>query len=216
MRWFDDLICRLFGRRCRLTVELNGDSILAGYGVDPTPVDLIRQARPRWVIDDRAVPGLKLESLFQGYTEPYPGAPAEHYPRGPQPPFAEVERHSRVVVLSLGPNDAFNYVDVEAFKGYLRGAVELLLSEGRVPVLTGLVGMPEDNPIFDAEQVERLHAFNAYTHALADEFGLEYAGWDADYRGEIDVAPDHIHRTQEASDRLAPLLIAAIERATRQ
>lgn len=216
MSWIDDLICRLFGRRCPLTVELNGDSILAGYGVDPTPVELIRQARPRWVLDDRAVPGLKLESLIQGYTEPYPGAPAEHYPRGPQPPFAEVERHSRIVVLALGLNDAFNLVDVVAFEAYLRGAITTLIGERRVPVLTGLVGVDKAAPIFNADQVARIHAFNAITHALAAEFDLEHAGWDADYQGPQDVAPDHIHRTQAASDRLAHLLVAAIERAAHQ
>lgn len=207
------LICRLFGHKCRLMVELNGDSILAGYGVNPTPVQLIGLARPRWVVDDRAVPGLKLESLLQGYTEPYPGAPTEYYPRGPQPPFVQVARDSKIVVLALGLNDAFNLVDVAAFEGYLRSAITILIAEHRVPVLTGLVGVDESAPIFDAEQISRIHAFNAITRALAVEFSLEHAGWDADYRGEVDAAPDHIHRTQEASDRLAPLLIAAIERA---
>lgn len=212
----EDLICRLLGRRCPRTVEFNGDSILAGYGVNPTPMQLIGEARPAWRIDDRAVPGLKLESLMQGYTEPYPGAPAEYYPRGPQPPFAEVERESKIVVLALGLNDAFNVVDVTAFEGYLRSAITILIAEHRVPVLTGLVGVDESAPIFDAEQISRIHAFNAITRALAVEFSLEHAGWDADYQGPQDVAPDHIHRTQAASDRLAPLLVAAIERAARR
>ena len=55
--------------------------------------------------------------------------------------------------------------------------------------------------------------FNAVTLRLAAELGLQHAGWREDYRGPGDVISDQIHRTQEASDRLAALVVAAIERA---
>lgn len=165
-----------------VTVDLYGDSILAGYGVQVTPVERIRAARPGWVVVDHAANGTALKALMPG--------------------FAQAPRTGRIVVIGNGFVDAFQGLDGYALN--LRSAVQQLQREGRVVVLTGVVGTPQPPPM--------AATYNAITLAIAAEFGLQHAGWGEAYQ-DGDASPDGIHRTQQASDRLAGLLVAAIERA---
>ncbi|WCM86640.1 hypothetical protein [Acidovorax sp. NCPPB 3576] len=57
-------------------------------------------------------------------------------------------------------------------------------------------------------------ALNAITLSVAHDLGLQHAGWGEDYRGPEDLI-DSVHRSQAASDRLAVLLVAAIDRSNR-
>ncbi|WP_343735273.1 SGNH/GDSL hydrolase family protein [Acidovorax sp.] len=168
-----------------VTVDLYGDSIPAGYGVAVTPLERIRAMRPQWQVVDHAANGTRLKDLMPG--------------------FATAPRTGRYVVLQPGFVDAFRAT--EGYELDLRTAIDQVQREGRVPVLTGIVGTPSPPPL--AAQ------YNAITHALAREYGLQHAGWGEDYR-DGDTTADGIHRTQDASDRLAALLVAAIDRAAEQ
>ncbi|MBF9263403.1 SGNH/GDSL hydrolase family protein [Acidovorax cattleyae] len=194
-----------------VSVDIFGDSIVRSPGLSVSLVQALRAARPGWTVQDHSAAGLDLEALMDGYREPWPGAPADAFPLGPQPRFADVRRQGHVVVLGLGVNDALEMRTPEHFEADLRQAIQVIQAEGRVPVLTGLVDLPVAD-LFTAERVERRRQLDAVTLALAAELGLQHAGWGQDYRGAADVL-DNVHRTQEASDRLVVLLVAAIERA---
>lgn len=194
MSTFRDWLGRLFGYRCPappLTIELNGDSLLHGYGVEVTPVQRMQAARPSWVLDDRTVNGLLMETAIQTF----PGEP----------------HVAKVIVIALGANDSFSMVPASSYRAHLDQAVAVIRSAGAVPVFTGLARMPADR--FPAEWIANWEALNAVMHEIAQREGIAHAGWDADYRGEEDLQPDFVHRSQPASDRFAELLIAAIERA---
>lgn len=191
------------------TVDLYGDSIMRGVGAQVSPADRLREQG--FVVDDHSASGLMLRSVVRGYEEPYAGAATAEFPRGPQPPFAQVLRTARVVVIQTGANDALE--PANDFAANLRVAILAARAEGRTVVLTGVVQIPEGPVFFNAEAQPRLAANNAATYALAAEYGLQHAGWSEDYRGPVDLHPDRVHRTQEASDRLAALLASAIERA---
>lgn len=169
----------------QLTVDLYGDSIGAGYGVEITPAKRIALMRPTWGVMDYSVYGLRLSELMEV--------------------FPSIPRTATYVALALGFNDA-NGGDPN-FEANLRAAIEILIREGRTPVLSGLAGVRAPTPL--------MVRYNAATHRLAREYGLEHAGWGESFRPE-DVNPDGIHRTQEASDRLAALLTSAIERAAQR
>lgn len=193
-----------------LTIEIYGDSIVRGPGLSAPLPAALRVLRPGWVIDDRSASGLVLADLVAGYSEPWPGAPPDAYPRGPQPPFAKVSRSARVVVLAAGLNDALEMRTPAQYEADLREAIRIVRAENRTPVLAGIVGLPVAE-LFTSERVARQAELNAVTFALAAEQGLQHAGWGEDYLGPVDVI-DNVHRTQAASDRLAALLVAAIER----
>lgn len=192
-------------------VTLDGDSILYGPELERNVAATMRSLRPAWTVDDRGVGGLLLRSLIAGYQEPYPGAPPEVFPRGPQPPYAQVQRSTHFVVVEPGGNDAWALLGADEFEANMRSAINTLQAEGRVPILTGIV----DFTVSDAwsqEFKDRRDEYNAITHRLATEYGLQNAGWGEDYQGPQDTI-DGLHRTQEASDRLAAQLVQAVERA---
>lgn len=192
-----------------LRVAVFGDSIPFGYDLPVGLVQRMEQMRPGWYIQKRYAGSLRLQQLVDGYREPFDNAPAWTFPAGPQKPFAQETRDTRFVVLQVGVNDTFH--DADKCEPNMRAAIEFVLKEGRVPVLTGIVGMDYNTfPPFVEPQVV---ACNKAFHTLANEYGIQHAGWDLDYRGPQDITPDKVHRTQEASDRLAALLIEAIERA---
>lgn len=184
-----------------ISVDVYGDSILRAPGIAVSPVQRIAELRPFWEVTDHSATGLTLHSLLKGYAEPYKAAPPADYPHGPQPPFVQVPRSARVVVVALGGNDALNMRSVQDFTKDLRTVVDAVRAEDRTPVLTGVVNL-EAGEFFSAEAVARRAELNAATLALADELGLQHAGWGEDYRGVTDTV-DGTHRTQIASDRLA-------------
>ena len=193
-----------------VTVEIYGDSITFGPAIDRNVAAQVRQLRPGWAVEDHSAVGLNLAELVVGYAEPYPGAPASEYPKGPQPAFDKVQRSARFVVIELGGNDALSERPPEQFEADLRTVIDVLVREGRVPVLTGIVGVPP-SAYFTPAALTRRDVLNAITHRVAQAYGLPHAGWGEDYRGDADTH-DQIHRTQAASDRLAALLVAAIEK----
>lgn len=194
------------------TVEVYGDSIVRSPGLAVPMAQALRSMLPGWSIDDRSASGLRLAELMTGYAEPFKGAARELYPAGPQPAFAAVSRQAHVVVIALGANDAPGTRPVDAFERDLREAVRIVRAEGRTAVLTGIVGLPVSDA-FPAPWVARSAELNAITLAVAAELGLQHAGWGEAYEGPKDVI-DSVHRTQDASDRLAARLASAIERAT--
>lgn len=194
-----------------MRVAIYGDSIPFGYDLPVGLVQRMEEMRPAWAIQKRYAGSLRLQQLVDGYREPFDNAPAWTFPAGPQRPFPEEVRTEDVSVVQTLVNDTFH--DASSCEAHMRLVITTLLKEGRTPVLTGIVGMELDT--FPPHVAPQWRACNAMTHALAKEYGLQHAGWDLDYRGPQDLKPDRVHRTQEASDRLAVLLIQAIERATK-
>lgn len=192
----------------RISVDFFGDSLWRGLGVDVSLVQQVRIQRPEWAVGDYTAVGLLLRSLMAGYEEPYVNAPAASFPLGPQPPFEAVKRNGRFTVISLGGNDAYSLSSVEQFEKELRQAIAIVQSEGRVPVLTGIPGVPVGD-VFNQSVIDRCKEMNQVTLDVAEELRLPHARWADDYRGPSDTI-DGIHRTQEASDRLATLLIKTI------
>lgn len=193
-----------------VTVEIYGDSITFGPAIERNVAAQIKALRPGWTIDDRSAVGLDLRELVTGYAEPFAGAPKSDYPKGAQPAFDKVQRSARFVVIELGGNDALSERPPEQFEADLRSVIDVLIREGRVPVLTGIVGVPP-SAYFTPAAMARRDVLNAITHKVAQAYGLQHAGWGEDYRGEADTH-DLIHRTQAASDRLAALLVSVIEK----
>lgn len=193
-----------------VTVEIYGDSITFGPAIERNVAAQVKALRPGWTVDDRSAVGLDLRDLVTGYAEPFAGAAPSDYPKGAQPAFDKVQRSARFVVIELGGNDALSERSPEQFEADLRSVIDVLIREGRVPVLTGIVGVPPSD-YFTPAAMARRDVLNAITHKVAQAYGLPHAGWGEDYLGESDTH-DQIHRTQAASDRLAALLVAAIEK----
>ena len=193
------------------TVEINADSILSGVGLAERPAATLQGMRPNWKIDDRAVGGLFLSSLWTGYDEPYKDAPASVYPRGPQKPFTQTDRSSHVVVIEVGGNDSLALPAPADFERDLRAIVGAVQAEGRVPVLTGIVQIVGGGLFGPAEHTHSL-VLNAVTHRVADDLGLVHAGFDA---GVFDAADtvDGIHRNPVAITQLLERLTTAVEHA---
>ena len=213
-----ELICKLLRkfcvRCCPLSVELNGDSILFGWDCPDTPVMQMRAQRPKWTISDRNACGLRMADFMAGYQEPFPGAPPNMFPAGPQPAFKDAPHTSQVIVLGLGLNDSYGLLAPDDYRQQLLGALEIIRRAGAVPVFTGLAHIPSG--YYDPAQDANLDAFHKIMREVAQEQGVIHAGWDEEYQGEGDLQPDHIHRAQPATDRLTARLIAAIDEAARR
>lgn len=191
------------------SMDVFGDSLWRGLGINTSIIQQIRTQHPDWVVGDYTATGLLLRDLMTGYKEPYLNAPTESFPLGAQPSFDAVKRTGRVVVISLGGNDGYTLLPVEQFEKELRQAIATVQKEGRVAVLTGIPGLPVSDT-FDQRVIDRCKEMNQVTVKVAMELGLPHAKWADDYRGPSDVT-DGIHRSQEASDRLAVLLMKTIE-----
>lgn len=192
------------------TVDVYGDSISIGVGVEVSPIMRLTEYRPNWVVDHHSAGGLRLDAVISGYSEPFQNANPIYYPKGPQLPFTQVVRTSRFIVVGVGINDAINdstQLDAERFEHNLRYLVRTILEEKRVPIITGVVNIGS-NPAF------REH-YNNVTHKIAQEFNLVHAGWGEAYAAE-GVGSDTIHPNQMGSDRLAGRLIEAIDKAIAQ
>lgn len=213
-----EIICKFLRkfcvRCCPLTVELDGDSILFGVLLERSPAMVMKKLRPKWTLTDRNACGLKLADFMVGYQEPFPGAPEYMYPAGPQPAFKDAPHNSQIIVLGLGLNDSNGLLVPGDYRQHLLEALEVIRDAGAVPVFTGIVPFPSGyyDPAMDANLIE----FTKVMRDVAREQDVVYAGWDEEYQGEGDLQPDHIHRTQDASDRLALRLIAAIDEAAKR
>jgi len=215
---FKEKLCKILRkfcvRCCPLSVELNGDSILFGWGCDSTPAMQMRAQRPQWTLTDRNACGLRMADFMLGYQEPFPGAPPDMYPAGPQPAFKDAPHQAQVIVLGLGLNDSYGYLSPDAYRQQLLDALVVIGKAGAVPVFTGLVPIPSG--YYEPGQDANLLAFQQVMREVADAHHVIYAGWDEEYQGEADLQDDHIHRSQDATDRLAARLISAIDRAAKR
>ena len=195
------------------SVEINADSILSGEGLQERPAATLQRMRPAWQIDDRAVGGLFMAALWAGYTEPYRGAPASVYPRGPQRPFKDVARTSHVVVVEVGGNDALALPTPADFERDLRAIVTTIQAEGRVPVLTGIVQIePDAGSLFGPAEHAHSVVLNTITHRVADDLGVAHAGIDLDPIRQEDTF-DGIHRRPPAVATLLQRIAVAVEAA---
>ena len=190
------------------SVEVNGDSIIVGPTLSPTPMQRLGMLRPGLEIIDKGISGLTLNSLYNGYGVPYDGAPAPRL--GTQLRFNQIQRTSRIVVVELGGNDAYSSLPAVTFEQQLRAIVATIQGEGRVPVLTGIVKLTAAGA-FDQGTVDRAAELNVVIHRVAVEMGVIHAGWDeVPFAGEVETI-DGIHRTQAASDRLVEQLAKTLD-----
>ncbi len=190
--------------KAKLTVDLYGDSVLYGYSVDKTPIELMRELRPKWKVVDHTACGLDTKELLEGYDKSDPNLSAEYMRNGPQPPFKNIDRFDvDVVVIQTGFNDAFHQVG--NYKYNLKQVVQTALDEGKIVVIAG---------IFNVEiKVPLLAPYNDITHQVAKELSVTHACWGENYQGLTDVSPDTIHRRQWSSNRLTQALVETIEKA---
>lgn len=196
-----------------LTVEINGDSILFGPNLTLKPVDYIKQTKPDWIVVDKGVLGLTMRDLVNGYQEPFLNADHSYYPLGPQAAFKNINRDSKFVVLGLGGNDALTVETTADFEAKLRSAVTTLLSENRIPILTGIIQLQAtEGTLVDSAARTRSIQINAITYAVAADFGLVHAQWDKIPFDNNDTF-DGIHRKQGPSNALMDRLIIAIQEA---
>ena len=107
-------------------IELNGDSILYGLGLNTRLSETIKNLYPDWELIDKTASGLTIRKLIDGYQEPYSNAPKELYPCGPQLPFNKIQRTANIVVLELGGNDAYEKRSIDEFKQLFLEAIHIL------------------------------------------------------------------------------------------
>lgn len=196
----------------KCTIELNADSIMDGVGIERFSASL-QKLRPNFVIDDRAVSGLTLRSVYNGYTTVAAGGPFSHI--GPQMPFNRTVRNSKVVLIELGGNDAIGLADADVFKSQLEDMINIIISEGRIPVLTGIVSVAPGDII---SQAAVIHV--ALFVAIVDELSIKYnvlnAHWSTvEFNGTTDTI-DGIHWKQIPQDRLVARTIEVLDIACAQ
>lgn len=202
------------GGRSIPSIEVNADSICAAVGVPQTCAQMIVSAHPDWVVDDRAIGGLTLSDLFNGYTAVWPGGPDGK--NGPQPPFSKAAHPSRYVVVELGGDDAYAGFSSDQYRNELRSVVVSILAGGGVPVLTGIVPLKASGTdyfpggLFDQSVVDRAVALNAIQHQVASETGALDAHWDMVPFDPSTDTVDGIHRTEPALRRLVQRLVDTI------
>lgn len=187
------------------TVELNGDSVMYGQGLQESPAMGLLRERPHWSIDDRSASGLALAVLLSGYIDP-----TSAYQRNPEGPFTAIAHPASIVVIEQGGIDALVGISVESFEANLRTAVAHLQAQGRTVVLTGIVKAPE-GPVFTASVLAITAQMTAVTYRVARETGATHAGWDTVEFAGLSETLDGIHRTQPASNRLVSRLAAVID-----
>jgi lysophospholipase L1-like esterase len=190
-------------------IELNADSLMTGPTLaEPIPLALQR-LMPDTVIVNKAVVGLTLGGLMEGYDRISPVH--DPLPDGYRLPFAQVPREAKIVVLELGINDALQQswrpeYTPESYERDLRAFISIVRSEGRIPVLTGLVPVPEQPGTWSKDSQDRIEALRQIVNRVAEETGTVHARFeDVPFAGMPDTV-DGAHRTQEASNRLAEQL----------
>lgn len=170
------------------TVELNGDSIIATNQVASFS-GYIKFMRPSFAITDKAVGGMQLNQMQRVFT-------------------------SHVVLVELGGNDAETLTD-EQFKSLFTSVINQIKTEGRVPVVTGVVPLTyEPGSIFSQAKFDAAQRFDQFIHVYASENKVLDANWRAtvSYNREIDTT-DGIHLTKAASEKFADQTIKVLDQA---
>lgn len=192
-----------------LKVELNGDSIVYGQGLDARPSVYLQSLLPEFIIEDKSQVGLTLDSLVKGYSTPWVNGPVPRL--GIQPPFNQIERTADVVVISLGGNDAYSGLSPDEFEVELREVIQVIKDEGRMPVLTGIVQLTPSTYGFNYSTVQRAIELNERTKVVARDMNVLNSNWDTvEYLGLLDTL-DGIHRTQQASNLLIERLASTLK-----
>jgi hypothetical protein len=167
------------------TLEIVGDSIASGLGVDEKPEQVLMRLRPKWTAKNTSVSG---ELANQRIT---------HF-------YSDV-RTARFILLEHGINDLYaapapNGIDpVPA----LRNMAAYVKAEGRTPILTGLFQQVTPHPL-------RASA-DARIGALAAETGTPYANVGT---VAIDLATemqDTSHPKQSGSVKMVQRWIATLD-----
>lgn len=159
------------------SVALWGDSLLAGQSTKgqlaTTPAQFIAAARPSYTVSDFTVSGSGANQM--------------------EPAFRAYPQTARFVVLEWGANDTTGgYTDIT---GVLTRDVQWVLTQGKVPVLTG-IDPAYDNPLIIAQPI-----------AVAKATGAAYAGWDQVTGGTV----DGLHPDQATSNALAQKIIDVLD-----
>ena len=194
------------------TIELNADSLLAGIVIDPFAISIMKK-RKDFIVTDKAVIGLSLRSLANGYVAAYPGALTPVF--GAQMPFDRVARNSHVVVIELGANDAYGNYPAEEYYQQIESMIKVLKSEGRVPVLTGIVPFSLGGA-YDQATIDRSIILNGMAQTLAVKYNVLNANLSTvPYKGITDTV-DGLHRKQPAADLLVDRLIETLDVACKR
>lgn len=174
------------------TVELYGDSIMAGNGTPETPAMTLQRIRPGFkMVADHAVAGTMLSMLY--------------------PSFASGPRSARFVVIENGVIDAWRGVAVASMQEMYRSMTEKLRAEGRVPVLTGF-SRQSPGGMLSEEEMARRDPYDAYFKAYAANAGVAFADWGAvRFDGPVDLL-DGVHPNKTYSDRLVAQLASTLDK----
>lgn len=205
-----------------ITVDVFGDSVARGFGIQTNLVDFIKNLEPTWTINNISANGVTLKAVQLGYTQSYPGAPASEYPLGPQPPFQTKARTGAYTVIEVGLNDAMgitypnDVISATEFETRLRAMVAIVKGEGRTPILTGLPNIAWETvpAAIGATTIrDRVIAFNAVCQTVASSENIQFANFNSAYDSKTANTIDTIHPTQQNSNKLGQLLQAAIKKA---
>jgi len=174
------------------TVELYGDSIMAGNGTLETPAMTLQRLRPKMqVVADHAVAGTMLSMLA--------------------PDFAASPRSARYVVIENGVIDSWKGVGVPVLLSNYGAMIGQIRSEGRVPVLTGFARQAIGGALTD-DSIRRRDTYDALLKSYAAEQGVAFADWGAvRFDGPADLT-DFVHPNKTYSDRLVEQLATTLDR----
>ena len=189
-----------------VTVEVNSNSICSATGI---PTTCAKMFPADWVVDDRAITGLSLHSLANGYSNVWVGGPIGK--NGVQQAFNNTPHTSQFIVVELGGNDAYEARDPVVFEADLRVILLHIRAIGKVPVVTGIVPFKAGPPGFDAATVARAIELNAIVHRVAIELSVTDAHWDAAPFDSSTDTVDGIHRTETALRKLVARLVDTIK-----
>ena len=174
------------------TVELYGDSIMAGNGSAETPAKTLQRLRPGLsVLADHSVAGTELAMLY--------------------PEFASDPRTARYVVIENGVIDAWHGAAIQPFLNTYGAMIEQLHSEGRVPVLTGFARQAMGG-VLTGEDIARRDSYDTDVRGYAIALNVAFADWGAvQFDGESDLL-DFVHPNKTYSDRLVEQLALTLDK----
>ncbi|MDM0109037.1 SGNH/GDSL hydrolase family protein [Variovorax sp. J22R24] len=173
------------------TVELYGDSIMAGNGTEETPAMTLQRLRPNLqVTADHAVAGTMLTMLA--------------------PTFDGAPRTARYVVIENGVIDSWQGIPVPLFLSTYSAMISQLRAEGRVPVLTGFARQAVGGLLSQQDVTER-DLYDALLKNYAAEQNVAFADWGAvRFDGPADLM-DFVHPDKTYSDRLVEQLATTLD-----
>ena len=201
------------------SVEINADSICSATGISETCAQMITDVHPTWVITDRAVGGLALFSLVDGYSTACADCGLAKF--GTQLPFSQIIHTSKIVSIELGGDDAFDYAyngngNATLYESELRGVISNIQAQGKIALLTGILPFEASSSTyypgdpFDQATVNLAAQFNIIQHKVATDTGSLDAHWDSVPFNPLTDTIDGIHRTAPAMRLLVNQLINTI------